>query len=968
MKSPLALALPLALLVSGEASALDPGRRLTQYAHEKWTLDQGLPQDTVMAVAQTPDGFLWVGTQEGLVRFDGVRFEPIETIAGEPLPGPHVLALLVDREGALWIGTDAGLVRYRHGRFERWSTAQGLPAPVVYALAEREPGEIWIGTYGGLARRVGNRIERVEPADGALETIYALHCAADGRLWIGTAAAGLRRLEGAPGSWRAPLVGPPRRAVYSIASEPSGRLWATLAGAGLLEVDGERRRLWTRRDGLPSSEPTAVGVDRDGSVWFGTKEGELGRWRDGRIESLAGPRRLVDGAINVLFEDREANLWLGSDSAGLHQLRDGALTPWGAAEGLADDIALVALGDRDGALWIGTENGGLSRLKNDRIENLAGRSGVPRESVVSLAQTGDGTIWFGTKGRGLCRWRDGRATCSRVGRGLASGSVTALLEDRSGRFWVGTPAGLHRRDGDRFALAAPGTLLSESFVLSLFESAAGDLWAGTYGGGIWRLPAAAAAWARVETPLEVNATAWSEESDGTLWIGTAGQGLLRLDKGRWARFTRREGLPDDTIFAVVDDGLGQLWLTGNHGIARIDSRLLAHEPGDDRIALRLFDRGDGARSLECNGGTQPAWARTVDGRLWFPTLGGMVAIDPARPRLNTRPPEVRIERVLLDGKLLPPGEPVVVPPGTDRLELQFTAASLRLPSRVSFRYRLEGYDETWLEAGKDRSAHYRRLPPDKYELKVVAANEDGVESAERASLPIDVRPRLVETIWFRFAAAGALGLAVFGGVWLRVRGLESRERTLAQLVEERTRELAEANEELRRLAITDPLTGLANRRHFAGHLDEAWRGAGRRGEWVAIVAVDVDAFKAYNDSYGHPAGDTCLQRVAGVVGGAARRAGDLAARLGGEEFALLLPAADPDDVAAIADRLRAAVEALAIDHRASPIAAVVTVSVGVAVAAPAHTLRSDSLFGRADRALYRAKQEGRNRVVLDTGA
>ena len=270
MRSPFPLLLPLALLVAGEASALDPGRRLTQYARDTWTLDQGLPQDTVMALAQTPDGFLWVGTQEGLVRFDGVRFEPIEALAGEPLPGPHALALLAGGDGALWIGTDMGLVRFRQGRLERWSPAQGLPAPVVYALAEGKGGEIWIGTHAGLARLVAGRIEAVRPADVELGTVYSLHVAGDGTLWIGTAADGLHRLGGEPGAWRAPLAGPAGKAVYAIASEPAGRVWAALSGAGLLSVDGGRAQLWTRRDGLPSTELTAVGVDREGSVWFGT--------------------------------------------------------------------------------------------------------------------------------------------------------------------------------------------------------------------------------------------------------------------------------------------------------------------------------------------------------------------------------------------------------------------------------------------------------------------------------------------------------------------------------------------------------------------------------------------------------------------------------------------------------------------------------------------------------------------------
>jgi diguanylate cyclase (GGDEF)-like protein len=965
-----AVSLASALALPGALAALDPARRLTQYAHDAWTTDDGLPQGSVLALAEGGKGELWVGTQEGLVRFDGYRFESFEEIAGAALPGPHVLALAAAR-GALWIGTDAGVVRWRAGRpLERWTTADGLPANAVYALAEGSAGEIWIGTQAGLALWSAGKVEPVRPAGESLETIYALLADSAGRLWIGTAARGLLLLEGAPGAFRARPVGPRVAAVYSLREAPTGTIVAALSDAGILELapGADLGSAAPRRFG---SAVSALLPGSAGSLWIGTGLGALARRRGDALEALDGDDRLAIDEIAVLLEDSEGSLWIGTDGAGLHRLRDGALVPWGAREGLADEIGLVVLGGADGTVWFGTENGGLSRLAGGAIENLAGRNGVPREAVLALAETGDGTLWFGTKGAGLCRFAGGRAACERFGSGLARGSVSALLEDRAGTLWAGTPEGLFRRSGDGFVLAAPGTPLERSFVLALFESRAGDLLAGTYGAGTFARAAGSAVWTALETPLPVHATAFLEDADGTLWIATAGQGLLRRRAGRFSRFTRRDGLADDTLYALLDDGAGHLWTSGNRGVARIARASLDGEPGEEPLRLRLFDRADGARSAECNGGTQPAAARDRAGRLWFPTLRGFVSYSPPAAERLALLPATRVARVAIDGRRAATGETVVVPAGADRVEIRLLLASLRARERLGFRYRLEGYDRDWNETGAAGDLLYRRLPAGRYRLDAVARDADGVESPAHATLALEVLPRLHETAGFRLLAAATVALAAFALYRLRLRGLEARERTLAALVAQRTRELAEANAllqsanaELQRLSATDPLTGLANRRRFDEQLEVEWRRALRTGQPLALVAADIDRFKAYNDALGHPAGDACLARVAGALAGGGQRAGDLAARVGGEEFALLLPSTDRGHAAEIAERVRAAVAALAIAHPASPDGGRVTVSVGAASARRGEESAA-RLLERADRALYRAKQAGRNRAVVD---
>jgi diguanylate cyclase (GGDEF)-like protein len=386
--------------------------------------------------------------------------------------------------------------------------------------------------------------------------------------------------------------------------------------------------------------------------------------------------------------------------------------------------------------------------------------------------------------------------------------------------------------------------------------------------------------------------------------------------------------------------------------------------------VRVFDRSDGARSRECNGGSQPAAARAADGRFWFPTLAGVVVFDPARQPVNPQPPTVRIERLLVDGAPLDPGAPARVPAGSRRIEAHFTAASLSAPARVRFRHRLAGYERDWMDVGTSRAAVYGRLPPGDYRLEVLARNEDGVEAAAPATLALRVLPRIHETALFRYGGAAALAALFALAYAARVRGLHRRERTLQALVASRTAELAatadrlrEANHELERLSATDPLTGLANRRSFDLRLDEEWRRARRERATLAIAVLDVDCFKPYNDTYGHPAGDQGLREIARVVAAASRRAGETAARLGGEEFALLLPGADLDTAATLAEGVRAAVERLAIPHHASTAARVLTVSCGVAATVPSEPGAPAALVDRADQALYRAKRAGRNRVV-----
>jgi diguanylate cyclase (GGDEF)-like protein len=975
----------LLVIAATRAFALDPARALTQARLSVWTSESGLPQNTVVAIVQTSDGYLWMGTEEGLARFDGVRFVVSDRQTAPALRSSFISSLFEGPDGTLWIGTyGGGLARLRNGKIEAFRPDL-LGADRIRELHAAAGGALFVATAGGgLLRIDGEQVTRFTTRNGLpTDRIWALEDDGAGGLWVSTHGGGVVRWKDSRVQQRITTrEGLPNDFARALLRDPDGTLWIGTDGGGVAAWrDGAIVRILTTQDGLPSNLIRSLYRDSDGSLWIGT-DGGLARWRGVRAERFGTAEGLPSPTIRVVGEDREGSLWVGT-TGGMVRLSDTRFLPFTRKEGLSVDGVRAILQDRSGRIHVGTEGGGLCTLLPLPARCLTKNDGLPHDAVFALAESRDGSLWVGTDGGGVARLRDGAVVETLDTRtGLPNDRVRALVETPDGVLWVSTTAGLvHVRDGKVNRVRE----LDDRQLRPLLALPDGSLLVGTDGAGLWRVTGVgtratriAAAGQGLESDRVFSLT--PDSGGGGVWIGTSGGGLARLElaTGAVRSLTRRDGLYDDVVFQVVDEGARRdLWLTSNRGLYRVsrDLVLAAMQGTPQDLSGKVYGATDGMPSTECNAAF-PAAIRARDGRLWIATSRGVAVADPRTNARNTIAPPVHVEEVLIDGTPAAGATPAPlrVPSGAQRLEVRYTALGLRAPERVTFRYMLEGYDRDWVAAGASRVAHYTKLAPGDYTFRVRATNEDGIPSRNEARLGVTVDPRWFETWWARLFALALIGAAVWGAVRLRLAALRARKNEelarayehvhrMAGELEDTNRQLAIANVRLRALSYVDGLTGVANRRRFDEALEEACAAADAQGEPLSLVLIDLDHFKKLNDSQGHQHGDEALRAVAALLSECTDSRGGLAARFGGEEFAWLLPGLTLEAAHAEAEALRELVRNAAIRHDGAS-SGIVTASLGVASTAGMLNPTPLSLVAAADAALYRAKAGGRDRVEV----
>jgi ligand-binding sensor domain-containing protein/signal transduction histidine kinase len=775
----LCLGLSAAVLHAAEGVAANP------LVIRSWETAAGLPQNTVNAIVQTRDGYLWLATRDGLARFDGVRFRTFGLADG--LPSVDVSSLFEDRNGVLWIGTlGGGLSRLAKGTVERViEGGEQRAGESVTSIAEDRSGRLWVGTASGLSvYRNGQRLRESGFEVFGDVPIRALLGSQRGSVWVAT---GNGLFEHQNGQVVA-RPGPPgyeRVVAYCLLEDRQGRLWASIGNGILLRWEEGTWHIFDQRQGVPFAYVTCLAEDQRGTLWAGSLDSGLYYFNGQEFVAVRRQQGLSADDIRSLRSDREGNLWVGTRTGGLNRLSRSKVIHIGAAQGLTNDFTRSVAESPDGALWVGTIGGGLYRGGLQGFEAFAP---VPvaqfYAAVESVLCSSDNSIWWGGA-RSLLRWKEGQlAGCYTNEPWVRSGAVTALCEERPGSLWVGTSEGrVARFDGSQFREITQR--LARGPVTALVWQTNQGLWVGSIAGGLQRFrPESLEVHSLTNGLLSKSIRALYLDRNATLWIGTAGGGLGRWRDGRTVSFTSKQGLGADTISQIVEDDLGHLWLGSSRGIVRVSIADL-----DNLAAGRIgflhphaLGEDDGMPTEECSFGFCPSGLKTRDGLVCFSTVQGLVLVDPRRQGPEGPVPQVLVEELLVNGQPHSSSADseshasaawetrLVVPARGRQIELHYTAINFTSPEKIRFRYRLEGLDRDWVEAGTRRSVLYHRVPAGDFVFRVTACGSDGRWNEQGASLALTVRPYLWERRWFPFVA----GLLAFVGFGATLRYAERR--------------------------------------------------------------------------------------------------------------------------------------------------------------------------------------------------
>jgi signal transduction histidine kinase len=788
------------------------GTHTSQLSFDVREVGESLEQDPITAVVQTRDGYLWLGTYTGLLRFDGVRVTVFDSATTPGFLNSRVTSLYEDRDGVLWIGHETGeLTRMSGGEFRAMGCARGWVGGAVEAISADEKGDLWLLNDTGFLFRT---------RDGHVVEVPG----------------------GGSGSRKA-----------SLSRERSGKLWVTANGHAATLDRGEL--IPFKLDGANGDTFVARVVPAgDGGLWV-LANGRLKKWREGQWVADLGDCPCERGFVTELLETRSGMLLAGTVRDGLYLLTGPEPVHFSRNNGLAHDWVRSLCEDHEGNIWIGT-GGGLDVLRPRKVKMLNPPDGWQGRAVLSFVVRPEGDAWIGTEGAGLYHVEGDHWTNYTEANGLSNlfvwsvletrrhelyvgtwggglmvktgeqfelagdlsritAPAVALYEGKQGEVWIGTTTGLHRYEAGKLTWFAGKEQLGLPDVRAIVESPDGTVWFGMLGGGLGCLRDGALRQFRKQDGLSSDfVLALHAEADGTLWIGTSDNGLCRLRQGKFATISIKQGLQASIISQIVDDGSGNLWMGSHHGILRVSKADLNRCADGELKSVHCLSYGkaEGMASQKCSGGFQPGVCKTADGRLWFPTAKGLAIIDPANFTTNMAPPPVVIEELSVEGKPVRFQEAgtggrgagsasvLQIPPGKQRLELRYTGLSFAAPDKVRFRHKLEGLESEWEEAGTKRVAQYSYLPPGTYTFRVIACNNDDVWNEEGASLTFRVLPHVWLTWWFKIilgvTAAGAVAALAISLTRRRVRRkLEQLERQRA-LERERTRIARDIHDDL----------------------------------------------------------------------------------------------------------------------------------------------------------------------------
>jgi signal transduction histidine kinase/ligand-binding sensor domain-containing protein len=777
-----------------------------QYRIENWSTEQGLPYKTVRSVVQTRDGYVWAATADGLARFDGIRFTVFNTANTPSLVTNSFGKLVEANDGSLWIEVERrGLIRYKDGVFTNYTTARGLPGEWIWSL-QYFPSEnlLRVGTPEGYARFDGEKFVREDLPKLSIEPKNITFTDNTGAIWSQFG----NELRSADGKSAETFSIPSffsRSPFNLLYRDRAGNLWLAIGDVlqgYVVRFHGDKTDIFSNKDGLPDGTINSIFEDSKGNLWFGSKQdGGLSIYQSGKFERLAKDGGILREGFNSFFEDREGGIWAGTLSGGLMRFSSQIIKSFSAKDGLSGKGVYPLYEDRTGTIWIGDWGNakGLHKFENGELGTVGGGA-----LYTSLFQDRDGALWVGSYNQ-IGKIENGKFSGE---FSLPEKPTSAITQDYKGVLWFGSGDGLRRMKISQTARAKPQILTpnpDESFdhftvknglpgddVKVLHFDRNGTLWIGTTGGLAKFENEQITAFTEKDGLSGNHIRSIYEDANGVLWFGTFDNGLTRLKDGKFTAIRVKDGLFDQGAFQILEDDFGRFWISSNRGIYRINKQEL-NDFADGRITSVTsvaYGAKDGMTDAECNGGTSPAGFKSKrDGTLWFPTQNGIVVINPKALAVNTSPPTVNIEYCLIDGKETP-CDRIKILPENDSLEIKYTGLSFNKPDQIKFKYKLEGLDENWVDAGTRRRAFFTHLPPGEYSFRVSAANVDGVWNETGANLKITVKPPFYRTLWFLALCAvlaSAIILAVFN---LRIKNLKK----IHAAQEEFSRKLLESQE------------------------------------------------------------------------------------------------------------------------------------------------------------------------------
>ena len=738
-----------------------------------WLREQGLPQNSVTSILQTHDGYIWIGTYNGLARFDGARFVCFNSDNTPEMSSSRVTSLFEDSNGILWIGHEGGEVtRYSNGTFQDVPVPGHWPTGRIESIGSDESGDIWaLNERGCLARVRDGLVLNAEP--GGMRSLAAMVRSDRGHIWIMCNG----KVSSLQNGNLQPLNfdrGNTNSLVLGIGLSAEGGLWIAAGDAVSRLKDG----IWveSRPLGTFQKTPCFLKEIKNGIVeMISTDKGLELIFPDQHIQIIDLGSGLPSNWVTALGEDREGDLWVGAGGAGLVLIRESIIKTIKPPEGWQGRAVLSLCNGRDGVVWIRTEGLGVYRYQGDNWQNYSYSNGLANTYVWSVSEDAMGNLWAGTWGGGFFI-KDGDQFVHPPGEDNLFLPVPVLLPDKSGGMYAGTGSGLlYYRDGKINWLRGIGNDPTNS-VRSLLRDEDGTIWYGTAGEGLFCLSHGAIKQYQKNDGLPNNfIQCLHRDEEGSIWIGTLGGGLGRLKHGQFATIGQNQGLSDNVICDIEDDGHGYFWISSYGGIFRVNKTELNRCANGLSGAVHCVNFGisDGMPTLECSGGFQPAGVKLPDGRLWFPTSRGIVQVDPQYTKTNTLPPPVIIEDFLVDDRVLKrsstAGAPLKIAPGNHRFEFRYTALSFVAPEQVRFQNRLDGLNAGWINAGVNRTANYNFLPPGNYTFHVIACNNDGVWNETGASLDFTVLPFFWQTAWFDALAVAGIILLVVVATWYKVR-------------------------------------------------------------------------------------------------------------------------------------------------------------------------------------------------------